>query len=275
MESRRTPEQEVAELFRLHQRRLTLIAFRILGQWQLAEDAVSEAFARLLQASPENPAAWLTTVTTRQALDAATTAERQRVDYIGTWLPDAVATEDDHEFVDPALVRLLQSLPPMDRALVVLADVLGYTTSEIADVVGSTPAAVRQRLSRARKAVRGAANVRGADPDTVTRLAGLLYRGELATFVAELSEGVVLWTDSGGFSTAARNPVVGKDRVTRFFVGIIRKYGMPELSVRQTVGGAAVLARSADVDRWIVLESDGARITGIQIQQNQGKLFER
>ncbi|AIT60874.1 sigma factor-like helix-turn-helix DNA-binding protein [Corynebacterium doosanense] len=271
MEPRRTPEPEVAGLYREHHRRLTLLAYRILGQWQSAEDVASEALLKLLENDPEDPAAWLTVVVTRLALDAATSAERRRTEYVGPWLPDIVATESDSVEVDAAVVRLIQTLAPLDRALVVLADVAGFTGPEMAAALGLTPAAVRQRLSRARGALRAEGPVAVAEPDLVQKLAGLLQRGDLPGFVSELSEGAVLWTDSGGLSRAALNPVAGRDKVARFLHGIFHKYGAPSFGVRQGIGGPVLVAHSTDMERWVVLETDGERITGIQVQQNPSK----
>ncbi|MDN5683938.1 hypothetical protein [Corynebacterium glyciniphilum] len=89
----------------------------------------------------------------------------------------------------------------------------------------------------------------------------------------QLFEGCVLWTDSGGLTRAARNPVYGSDRVSRFVAGLVGKYGMPRVSVIDTVAGPVLRAVSEDMTRVVVLETDGgAGITGIQVQQNQGKI---
>lgn len=272
MESSRTPEPEVTGLYLAYHRRLTSVAFRILGQWQASEDVASEALLTLWENEPDDPDAWLTVVATRLALDVATSAEQRRTEYIGPWLPDLVASETEYAEVDSALVRLLQTLSPVDRALVVLADVAGYSSRELATALELTPAAVRQRLSRSRAALKSAGQTTTAEPEVVCRLSGLLHRGDLQEFVGELSEGVVLWTDSGGLSRAARNPVVGRDRVSRFLGGLLRKYGVPAFSLETGIGGPILVAQSTDMQRWIVLETDGQQITGIQVQQNPEKL---
>ena len=275
MESRRTPEPEVTGLYLAHHRRLTSVAFRILGQWQASEDVASEALLTLWENEPDDPGAWLTVVATHLALDVATSAEQRRTEYIGPWLPDLVASETEYAEVDSALVRLLQTLSPVDRALVVLADVAGYSSRELAAALELTPAAVRQRLSRSRAALKSAGQTTTAEPEVVRRLSGLLHRGDLQEFVGELSEGVVLWTDSGGLSKAARNPVVGRDRVSRFLGGLLRKYGVPAFSLEPGIGGPILVAQSTDMQRWIVLETDGQQITGIQVQQTPEKLRRR
>lgn len=155
MESTRSTDPQIVELYRRHRLRLTQLAYRIVGQWNLAEDICSEAFTRLLKNNPEDSAAWLTVVTTRLAYDEAKKSERLRTDYVGLWLPELVAVPadfDQFEEVNIALVRLLQSLSPLDRAVVVLNEVAGYSLREIATALQLTPSAVRQRLVRAQEA---------------------------------------------------------------------------------------------------------------------------
>lgn len=269
--------------------RLVGLAYTVLGTWEDAEDAVSEAWLRLQRVTgtpqePQDVPAWLTVVVSRIALDAATTAAKRRESYVGQWLPDIVVQDADPadrvvlgEGVDLAFIRILQSLRPVDRIVLVLADVVGLSHQEIADAVGSTPAATRQRLRRARTALAAPSEdapvPRSADQSYLHTLAASLNAGDLGTLVEQLSEGCVLWTDSGGLTRAARNPVYGSDRVSRFLAGLISKYGMPRVSVVDTVAGPVLRAVSEDMTRVVVLETDGgAGITGIQVQQNPGKI---
>ncbi|WP_018296834.1 sigma-70 family RNA polymerase sigma factor [Corynebacterium lubricantis] len=275
--------------------RLLSIAYRILGSWHDAEDVVSEAWLRLNRAqqsseAPRDVPAWLTVVVSRLALDCATSAARQREQYIGPWLPETVvaqeptsghlrvsSAEDEAilgEEVDLAFLRLLLTLDPVDRVIVVLAGVGGLTHGEIGEIVGVTPAATRQRLRRSRVRLNvagGVDPVKVADREVLEKLTASLNRGELSTLVEQLSAGCVLWTDSGGMSKAARNPIVGKDRVARFLRGVIEKYGMPQVSVRKALGGAVLRAISTDLVRMVIIETTAGEITGIQIQQNPSK----
>ncbi|OLT51856.1 RNA polymerase subunit sigma-24 [Corynebacterium sp. CNJ-954] len=269
--------------------RLLGLAYTVLGTWEDAEDAVSEAWLRLQRVDgtsqePRDVPAWLTVVVSRIALDAATTAAKRRESYVGQWLPDIVVQDADPadrivlgEGVDLAFIRLLQSLRPVDRIVLVLADVVGMSHQEIADAVGSTPAATRQRLRRARAALASPSEAapvpRSADQSYLHTLAAALNADDLGTLVEQLSEGCVLWTDSGGLTRAARNPVYGSDRVSRFLAGLISKYGMPRVSVVDAVAGPVLRAASEDMTRVVVLETDGGTgITGIQVQQNPGKI---
>lgn len=266
--------------------RLLGLAYTVTGSWQDAEDVVSEAWLRLDGQTPEDLPAWLTTVVSRCALDVATTAAKRREAYVGQWLPETVlekAASDESpqnlvvlgEEVDLAFVRLLQTLGPVDRVIVVLAEVAGLTHSEIAAVLGTTASATRQRLRRARASL-GSGGEEDlpvtADRATLDRLASSLNNGDLEVLVEQLSEGCVLWTDSGGLTRAARNPIHGQEKVTRFLAGLIAKYGMPELCVVDAVGGPVVHAASSDMERIITLEVVEGRITGLQIQQNPGKI---
>ncbi|WP_420098745.1 sigma-70 family RNA polymerase sigma factor [Corynebacterium sp.] len=269
--------------------RLLGLAYTVLGTWEDAEDVVSEAWLRLHRATgtaqePRDVAAWLTVVVSRLALDAATTAARHRETYVGPWLPEVVVQDVDPadrlvlgEGVDLAFVRILQSLRPVDRVVVVLADVAGMTHQEIAEVVGSTPSATRQRLRRARTALAtppaDGPVPRLAERSHLDALAAALDDGDLPSLIEQLSEGCVLWTDSGGLTKAARNPVHGSDRVGRFLSGLVGKYGMPRVSVVDTVAGPVLRAVSADMTRVIALETDETGgVTGIQIQQNPHKV---
>jgi RNA polymerase sigma-70 factor (ECF subfamily) len=267
--------------------RLLGLAYTVLGSWQDAEDVVSEAWLRLAGRAPDDPDAWLTTVVSRLALDAATTAAKRRETYVGQWLPEAVvgkSAADDGpqdrallgEQVDLAFVRLLQSLSPVDRVIVVLADVGGLEHREIAEVVGTTAPATRQRLRRARSALakgddRGLPV--GADRATLELLASRLNDGDLGALVEQLSEGCVLWTDAGGLTRAARNPIHGPDRVRRFLAGLIAKFGMPRVGVADAVGGPVLRAVSTDMTRIVTVEVLDGQITGLQIQQNPGKII--
>ncbi|AGF72267.1 RNA polymerase sigma factor sigW [Corynebacterium halotolerans YIM 70093 = DSM 44683] len=252
----------------------------------MTPEMTGQAWLRLRQTTGiTDPAAWLTTVTSRLTLDAATTAERRRVDYVGPWLPDVVVLPGTERtdstgdavvgagLVDLALVRLLHTLAPVDRAIVVLHDVAGVPHDEIARITDTTPAAARKRHSRARRALREAPAT-AHDAGLAGRLATALRAGDLSALIAALSEDVVLWTDSGGATRAARRPVSGADKVARFLAGIIDRFGMPALSVETGYGAVVIRAVSPDMVRLVVLESSGGRVTGIQIQQNPAKQHE-
>ncbi|WP_027020802.1 sigma factor [Corynebacterium sputi] len=268
------------ELWNRARPRLLAVAVNILGWVHDAEDVVSEAWLTLQQHEEvRDLEGWLIRVVSNLAIDAARSVERSRTDYIGPWLPELVAGGDvgedvvKRELVDLAFVRLLQTLRPVDRATVVLVDVLGLPAPEAANMVGTTSSALRKRLSRARGILREAGDSPAVvDRKTLERITTSLAAADLSTFLSLLSDGCVLWTDSAGQASAARRPVYGRDKVGRFLAGIISKYGMPDVAIVEAAGGPVILATSPDMKRGIVLEHIDGQITGIQIQQNQAKL---
>lgn len=268
--------------------RLLGLAYTVLGSWQDAEDVVSEAWLRLESASgsgrePRDMPAWSTTVVSRLALDAATSSAKRRENYVGPWLPEVVLDDAGPadqvvlgERVDQAFIRLLQTLSPQDRVIVVLADVADMGHAQIAELVGTTPSATRQRLRRARASLSKTPEAPSpvvADRDVLDALAEALNTGDLQALVEQLSEDCVLWTDSGGLTRAARNPIIGSAKVVRFLDGLIGKYGMPDLSVVEASSGPLLRADSSDLTRGITLEVTDGKVTGLQIQQNPGKII--
>lgn len=144
------------ELVTTERGRLFGLAYRMLGSASGAEDAVQEAFTRLAATRLEEldePAAWLTTVTTRICIDRLRAARRRREDYVGPWLPEPIATDeldpaalvDATESLTLALLVVLESLSPIERAVFLLHDVFGHPFDEVAIIVDRTPAAVRKR----------------------------------------------------------------------------------------------------------------------------------
>ncbi|MGO1527046.1 MAG: sigma-70 family RNA polymerase sigma factor [Corynebacterium variabile] len=275
-------------LWQAERPRLLGLAYTVLGSWQDAEDVVSEAWLRLESASgsggePRDMPAWSTTVVSRLALDAATSSAKRRENYVGPWLPEVVLDDAGPadqvvlgERVDQAFIRLLQTLSPQDRVIVVLADVADMGHAQIAELVGTTPSATRQRLRRARASLSKTPEAPSpvvADRDVLDALAEALNTGDLQALVEQLSEDCVLWTDSGGLTRAARNPIIGSAKVVRFLDGLIGKYGMPDLSVVEASSGPLLRADSSDLTRGITLEVTDGKVTGLQIQQNPGKII--
>ena len=261
--------------------RLFGVAYHITGSVADAEDAVSEAWLRFdASQDVQHPQSWLATVTARLALDIVRSPERSRVDYVGPWLPEVahpgLGPEDSALAkleLDRAFVRILQELSPVDRVLFVLTEAYGVKAAELASVAGLTPAAARQRLSRARRQLAQTAELpRSADAATLSMLVSSLNDGDLTALTDLLSEGAVLWTDSGGLTKAARRPIFGSDKVSRFIAGIVGKYGLGRLEVCHALGGPVLLVHSADQVRAITVEMSGGEITGLQIQQNQHKI---
>jgi RNA polymerase sigma-70 factor (ECF subfamily) len=288
--------------------RLVGLAYRITGSRLDAEDVVQEAWERARRvdsATIDRPAAWLTTAVARLALDHLRAAQRRRETYVGPWLPEPVVTDRDAAGVgpsgagtgagdvgrDPAQVavlaesltfgflRLLEALTPVERVVLVLADVFGVPFAEIASSVDRSPAACRQIAARARSRVRDDGRRHQAPPDAARvadELVAALAGGETDRVLSLLAPDVVLVSDGGAGTHAARRPVVGPDRVARLLLNLTRR-GLGE-GVRferiQLNGAPGSIALRGDTPVMATAVSvDGSgRVVGIYSVVNPDKL---
>jgi len=218
-----------AAQFAEHRRRLFGIAYRMLGTVADAEDVLQDAWIRWQtadRASVREPAAFLTTITTRLAINALQSAHVRRETYIGPWLPEPVNTENDPglgaeraEALEYAVLILLEKLTPTERAAYVLREALDYPYDRIAEVIQTTPVATRQLVSRARKHL---ASERRATADAAAHrrlleaFLAAAQRGDTAELEALFVDDVVSYTDGNGVKLAARIPVRGRSRVAKF-----------------------------------------------------------
>lgn len=252
MDERRAtrPDEAATELFERERPRLTGLAYRLLGSLADAEDVVQDAWLRWAAADRAgivNPAAWLTTVVSRRGLDRLRQRKRERLDYVGPWLPDPVVTPvpSAPATADPATAAelsdsltttflvALERLSPEQRLVVLLSDVFGEPLSAVADTLGVSHAACRQMAVRARRKLREPADADAPvaahaplDPEqlaTATALAAAVLGGDLDEVVRLVAPDVVLITDGGPNRHAARRPVVGADRVARFLVNLVHR----------------------------------------------------
>jgi RNA polymerase sigma factor (sigma-70 family) len=243
-------------------RHLTSLAFRMLGTFAEAEDAVQETYARWYRMSQSErdaidvPRAWLTRVASRVCLDVLDSARARREQYVGPWLPEPLPTRDfiRPEPVDPldrvtlddsvstALLVVLESMTPAERVTFVLHDVFAMPFDDIAEVVGRSSAACRQLATSARRRVSQTRNqqVTKLQHDEVVRaFSAAALSGQLEQLIAVLDPDVVLRADGGGFVTAARRPVSGSDNVGRFLLGVLTKNNGISVSELQTNDGLA------------------------------------
>ncbi|TDQ53273.1 RNA polymerase sigma-70 factor [Actinorugispora endophytica] len=256
--------------------RLFGIAYRILGSATDAEDVLQETWIHWQGAdrtAVRNPTAFLSTITTRLALNAATSARARRVSYVGPWLPEPVLTGHDPalgaeraEAVELGLLMLLQRLTPNERAAFLLREAFDYPHGEIADILGTSEANARQLARRARAHVdrERAGQVPAAEHDRLLRAFLAAARtGDLDRLKALLSEDVVFYSDGGGVVSAARRPVTGRDQVARFLAGVMRKLGKPVSSDLVNANGreAFTLARG---DSVLVLGAIDAAPSGVR-----------
>jgi RNA polymerase sigma-70 factor (ECF subfamily) len=228
------------DVFEAERPRLTGLAYRITGSLSDAQDVVQEAWIRWAahDASVDNPAGWLTTVTSRLALDRLRAQRRRREVYVGPWLPDPVpTTRDVEEMADLAesltlgFLVVLDALGPAERVAFLLGDVFGEPYPVIADILGKSEPACRQLVSRARRKVRSARPHDGvAAPAPAS--AGLLFElmesvlaDDEQRALSLLDPDVVLISDAGPTRRAARHPVVGAKRVRQLLTGGWRLFG--------------------------------------------------
>jgi RNA polymerase sigma-70 factor (ECF subfamily) len=272
-----------------HRGRLLGLAYRMLGSRSDAEDVVQDAYLRFAGAQDvHNAEAFLVTIVTRLCLDRLKSARAQREVYVGPWLPEPVfdadglsadaATElaDDLSF---ALLLALDRLSPMERAAFLLHDVFDTPFSEIAAMLGRTEASCRQLASRARRAVRDNRPAPAQAPDNHARLlqafGDAVASGNVAQLAELLREDAVALTDGGGRKTAARNPIIGADKIARFFIGIAAKNAGHDMRIEPAmINGAfgALLYLDGELDNTMSMANDGEKIAAIYIVRNPDKL---
>jgi RNA polymerase sigma-70 factor (ECF subfamily) len=272
-----------------HRGRLLGLAYRMLGSRSDAEDVVQDAYLRFAGAQDvHNAEAFLVTVVTRLCLDRLKSAKAQREIYVGPWLPEPVfdaeglsaesATElaDDLSF---ALLLALDRLSPMERAAFLLHDVFDTPFSVVAAMLGRTEAACRQLASRARRAVRDERPAPTATPDSHARLlqafSAAVASGNVGQLAELLREDAVAITDGGGRKFAARNPIIGADKVARFFIGLAGKIAGQNVRIEPAVINGAVgalLYLDDELDLTLSMAISGEKIAAIYIVRNPDKL---
>ena len=270
---------KAAELDQIAQQerpRLTGLAYRMTGSLADAEDIVQEALLRAHRAQAdgiESPAAYLTTITTRLAIDHQRLARVRRESYVGPWLPepiaadpapDAAASAELADTLSMAFLVVLETLPPDERAVLLLHDVFAYPHADIAEMLGRTDASCRQLLRRARQRIEAERPRTDAD---LTQRDELLHRfldacdgGDMDAFLALLTDDAELVFDGGAdVKTAARHPIRGADRVARFLafvVGSLTDGGSIQAVTLNGGPAALVTARTGDIIGAVFVEPD-------------------
>jgi RNA polymerase sigma-70 factor (TIGR02957 family) len=225
-----------AEVFQEHRELLFAVAYRMLGTVADAEDAVQDAWLRWSAASRDDvaePGAYLIRIVTNTALNRLRAARARREAYVGPWLPEPLLTEpatglaeraELEESVSVAMLVVLESLPPEERAVFVLREVFGFPHAEIGAALGRPGAAVRQRAHRAREHVQARRPRFEVDPgrcrEVTSRFLAAAVGGDLAGLMAVLAPEVILTSDGGGKVQAALRPITGAGKVARFIAAI-------------------------------------------------------
>jgi RNA polymerase sigma-70 factor (ECF subfamily) len=221
--------------------RLLGIAYRMTGSYSDAEDIVQDTMLRIHRAAPaeiESPAAYLTTVTTRLAIDHLRSARVRRESYVGPWLPEPIVADPAPDAVSRAVVSdsisiafllMLETLSPDERAVLVLHDVFAYTHGEIATMLERSEGSCRLLLLRARQRLQaGRSRIDDVDPakhdEVVRRFVAACDGGDFDAFFQALVSDVELVFDGGpDVTTAARHPIRGADRVARFLAYVMNR----------------------------------------------------
>ncbi|WP_405146090.1 RNA polymerase sigma-70 factor [Nocardia salmonicida] len=266
---------------------LFTIAYEILGCAADAEDVLQDSYLRWREATEvTHPRAYLVQIVTRQSINHLRSVRRRREDYVGTWLPEPIRTTPDAghdvllaESVSMAMLLVLETLGPTERAVFVLSEVFGHSHREIADMIDKSDTTVRQIAHRARAHV--AARRRRFRPDSDTSRAVIgrfllaAHTGDVGALLEVLAPDVVEISDGGGRVSAARRPIIGAESVARFMIGLAQN-SMAGATVEFGSFNAqpAVLVRSTDgdLDTVLVVEMIDDLITGLYAVRNPDKL---
>ncbi|MFF1439778.1 RNA polymerase sigma-70 factor [Streptomyces sp. NPDC058295] len=276
------------DTFVAHRNLLFTVAYEMLGSAVDAEDVLQETWLRWIEvdlAQVRDRRAYLVRITTRQALNRLRTMTRRKEAYIGPWLPEPLLTASDvaqdaelAESVSMALMLVLETLSPTERAVFVLREAFDVGYEEIAAAVDKSPAAVRQIAHRARKHV-DARRPREVVSPRETRAVLESFRraldtGDIQGLLDVLAPEVVLLSDGGGVKQAARRPVVGADKVARFIIGGAGRIDATLTGELALVNGhPALLVRlDGEDDGVMAIRVEDARITGIYYVRNPEKL---
>jgi RNA polymerase sigma-70 factor (ECF subfamily) len=276
--------------FAEHRDLLFTVAYEITGSIADAEDVVQESYLRWAEidddrrARIENPRAYLARIATRQALNRLRSKSRQREDYVGPWLPEPLVTGPDvaqdvelAESVSMAMMLVVESLSPDERAVFVLHEVFGFAHDEIAEAIDKSPAAVRQIAHRARAHVQARRPRFARDEAAAQRVSARFLvaarTGDLQGLMDVLAPDVVLLNDGGGKVRAALRPVITADNVARLLVGL--RAGLGVLTTESALvngrpGGFIYL--DGVLDTVVSIEIAGDRISGIYLVRNPDKL---
>ncbi|MFE7211169.1 RNA polymerase sigma-70 factor [Streptomyces sp. NPDC001698] len=280
--------EPATEAFIAHRNLLFTVAYEMLGSAADAEDVLQETWLRWVEvdlAQVRDQRAYLVRITTRQSLNRLRAMKRRKEAYVGPWLPEPLLTAPDvaqdielAESVSMALMLVLETLSPTERAVFVLREVFEVGYDEIAAAVDKSPAAVRQIAHRARRHV-DARRPRKVVSPSETRAALESFQrafetGDLQGLLDVLAPEVVLMSDGGGVKQAALRPIVGAEKVVRMFVGSAGKV-RGKLTIDPTLvnGGPALFVRlDGEIDGIMAARVEDARITGLYYVRNPEKL---
>lgn len=281
---------EHAERFTHLRPLLFTIAYEILGSATESDDVLQEGYLRWAEvdlATVKDTKAYLAQLVTRQALNALRAATRRREDYVGPWLPEPLLVDNTDpsadvvlaESVSMAMLVVLESLSPDERAVFVLREVFGFSHDEIAAAVGKSSASVRQLAHRAREHVQARRKrYEPVDPQQSMAITAQFFTaaatGDLDALMTMLAPDVVWTADSDGKVSAARRPVAGADKVGRLILGLLRVGGEQGRVEPAFYNGspALVLYLGDSMEGIITVEITDGKISHFYAMRNPEKL---
>jgi RNA polymerase sigma-70 factor (TIGR02957 family) len=267
--------------------RLMGIAYRMLGSHTEAEDLVQEVWLRWQAAdrsTVQSPVAYLSTAVTRLAINASQSARARRETYIGPWLPEPVDTSADPylgaergEALSFAVLLVLERLSPTERAAYILREAFDYPYDELATMLQSTEPAVRQLVSRARKRIRAERRTEVSGSQQKKLLSAFVEAarsGDLAELEQLLATDAISYSDGGGAARASRFPVVGRDRVAKYYRSFHTRFWVGVEVAFSTANGRAValLRRDGEVFAVCTVIASADGIDEVLMQMNPAKL---
>lgn len=287
----------VTEQFLGYRELLFSVVYNMLGSVADTEDALQEVWLawsdrhRKQDAGRvENARAYLVRIAVNQALARRANLSRRQETYVGPWLPEPLVTAEDNasgtaeraESLSMAVLVVLETLSPLERAVFVLHEVFGFSHPETADILGRKPAAVRQLAARARRHVHARRPRHRTEPDVhaqvTERFAAAALGGDLRALLEVLAPDVTLWTDGGGKGPATSlHPVRGRDQVAALFMSVAATLspGEVDLRYRRVASDPCALVFSGDSPLAVVvvdLTPGGDRIAAIYSVTNPDKL---
>jgi RNA polymerase sigma-70 factor (ECF subfamily) len=289
-----TPSEH-ADRFTLLRPLLFTITYEILGSATEADDVLQDSYLRWAEvdlSTVRDTKSYLAQLVTRQALNALRADARRREEYVGPWLPEPLLLNDQDpsadvvlaESVSMAMLVLLETLSPDERAVFVLREVFGFDYGQIAEAVGKPAPTVRQVAHRAREHVRARRKQRGAstkiDPqrnaEITTQFLATAASGDVEALMTMLAPDATWTADSGGIVSAARRPVVGAERVARAIAGLMRRAAeMGTLRADMVTCNSApavLLYLGEQLEGVITLEIAAGKITNFYVMRNPEKL---
>ncbi|MEU0409627.1 RNA polymerase sigma factor SigJ [Streptomyces griseorubiginosus] len=276
-----------------HRELLFGVVYNMLGSVTDTEDVLQDtwlSWSRRGAGGVDNPRAYLVRIAVNHALKRRAVVNRRRETYVGPWLPEPLVTEetgtDDPalrtESVSLAMLVVLESLSPLERAVFVLHEVFGYAHTEIAEIIDRTPAAVRQLAHRARDHVHARRPLYEAHPrvrrEATERFVRAAVGGDIAELMEVLAPDVTVWTDGGGMRKQALRPVHGRDKAARLLNGYAKRGGAHldlELRYRRVNGDDAAVLFERDAPYAVIvldLTPEGDRVSNLFVVTNPDKL---